>query len=583
MGEVYEARHARLAGRYAVKVIRRDVVALSEMAVKRFHREAEITSTLRHPNIVQIIDFNQTADGSPYIVMEYLDGIDLETRIRRRGPMSIGEALPIIEQIASALAAAHGHGVIHRDLKPQNILLVSLSASLPGQPTEFVKVVDFGISKATSAETLTGAPIVMGTPHYMAPEQARAMGEEIDGRADQFALGAITYELLSGRKAFPGDTVTAVIYNVVHEPADSIAAIVGPALDAAVQTALAKERGARYPSMTAYVAGLRAAAGAGGGTGTQLYEGAPSPTMQPRFDAASLPGGTPPGMSPRMPTAAPRTQTATTPSPSDAETVHAAPGKRRPGALLLAALALLLAGGGTAVVLSQRSKPSTGPGPDVTAAAQMIGASVKQALEGERQTLAATVRAAAQVTELHNAAGSHIDAVTFKDLFETEDWWQPYRALAVAVFEGDRLLASNRVSADNAAGWLFWRGKETAATELVTAAGQPPHVAAGIPFGAKTDTRKGAAFGLVLARPLDAGTLAELAKRAGATLLIASDGKRAIASSAAGDVGGTAVAPALVGREAQPLVALPDGRAAVPVPVAPSLWLWSVAPPSGTR
>jgi serine/threonine protein kinase len=575
MGEVYEARHARLSGRYAVKLIRKEFVALSEMAVKRFKREAEVTSSLQHPNIVQVIDFNMTPDGSPYIVMEFVEGIDLETRMRRRGPMPIVEALPIVEQIASALAAAHGHGVIHRDLKPQNVLLVSLSVSLPGQGAEFVKVVDFGISKATSAETLTGAPIVMGTPHYMAPEQARGMGEEIDGRADQFALGAMTYELLSGRKAFPGETVTAVIYNVVHEPPEPLTALVGPLLDGVLQTALAKERGARFASMTAFVSALRAAATATGSlqrTGTQgglqqppiLQPDAYSAAAQASVGGARAPAsGAPVGLAPATPAPSNRTETTLK--------------TQRRRTWLAAVLALLAIGGGVGAWVVMRSKP--GLAVDSPAAATMRAA-LKEVLAGERSTLATAVQSAARVTELHNAAHSHIDALTFRDLFDTEDWWQPYKGLAVAVFEGERLLASSRVAEATAAGWVLWRRGESVTTEILAADkadGQPAYLAAGVPFGAK---RPPAGFGLVLARPLDQAALSGLATRAGAALLAITDGKRVVVSS---DPNASAAASVLVGREGQPAIALPDGRTAFPLVVGNGLWLWSVAPRADAR
>ncbi|HEY0714308.1 MAG TPA: serine/threonine-protein kinase, partial [Polyangia bacterium] len=260
MGEVYEAGHARLSGRYAVKVIRREVIELDPVTVQRFRREAEIMSSLRHPNIVQIIDFNETADGSPFIVMEYLEGSDLQTRMTQRGPMPVSEALFIVEQVASALGAAHERGVVHRDLKPANIFLVPLPVAIAGNPTEFVKVLDFGISKVRSAGTLTGEMNVMGTPHYMAPEQVRLEPEEIDGRCDQFALATVCYELLSGRKPFAGDTVEGVLFSVVHENPRSLAPVVGEKIDKVLATALSKGRSKRYPSINAFVAALRSAA-----------------------------------------------------------------------------------------------------------------------------------------------------------------------------------------------------------------------------------------------------------------------------------------------------------------------------------
>ena len=122
MGEVYEATHSRLAGRYAIKVLLREV-AERPSAFERFQREAEVTSSLRHPGIVQVLDFNQADDGSPFIVMEYLDGESLAARLRREKSFTPAQTLDIVDQVASALSAAHERGIVHRDLKPENVFL----------------------------------------------------------------------------------------------------------------------------------------------------------------------------------------------------------------------------------------------------------------------------------------------------------------------------------------------------------------------------------------------------------------------------------------------------------------------------
>jgi tRNA A-37 threonylcarbamoyl transferase component Bud32 len=254
MGEVYEASHARLAGRYAVKVLLGEIVARAEI-MQRFTREAEVTSALRHPNIVQVLDFNVTPDGNPYLVMEYLDGIELAEEIRRGGAMPVERVLDLVGQLASGLAAAHGQGVVHRDLKPQNMFLVKL----PGD-REVIKMVDFGISKVREATTkLTMEAAILGTPQYMAPEQAQGKLDEITDRTDQFALGAITYELCAGRPAFAGGSVASILYQVVHqqpEPLAKVAPSVGPAVEAVVGRALAKAQADRYPSVLAFHAEL---------------------------------------------------------------------------------------------------------------------------------------------------------------------------------------------------------------------------------------------------------------------------------------------------------------------------------------
>jgi serine/threonine protein kinase/ABC-type Fe3+ transport system substrate-binding protein len=247
MGEVYEATHDRLAGRYAVKVLLAEIMSRRDV-FQRFRREAEVTSGLRHPNIVQVLDFNVTPDGHPYLVMEYLDGIELAAEIAKVGPMPPSRVLDIVGQIASALTAAQNHKIVHRDLKPQNLFLVHL----PGEDREVVKVVDFGISKVREATTkLTQESAIMGTPQYMAPEQAQGKITQIDERTDEFALAAITYELFTGKPAFQGESVPSILYQVVHEqpePVSHVTPMVEPEVDAVVLKALSKSPSDRYPS-----------------------------------------------------------------------------------------------------------------------------------------------------------------------------------------------------------------------------------------------------------------------------------------------------------------------------------------------
>ena len=219
MGEVYLATHARLPGRYAVKLLLPELAENRE-AFTRFCREAEIMSELRHPNIVQIFDFNIAPDERPYFVMEYLEGRDLEARLAS-GPLPLAAVVRIVNAVASALAVAHAHGVVHRDLKPSNIFL----ATINGQTDELVKVLDFGISKIRSApQQLVSSTNMMGTPPYMAPEQVRGHVDAIDGRTDQFALGVIAYRMLTGQEAFRGDDVgVAAVPGRAREPAADLA------------------------------------------------------------------------------------------------------------------------------------------------------------------------------------------------------------------------------------------------------------------------------------------------------------------------------------------------------------------------
>jgi serine/threonine protein kinase len=259
MGEVYEASHARLAGRYAVKLLLADVRGRPELFA-RFKREAEVTSGLRHPNIVHVVDFNMTDEGYPYLVMEFLDGIDLAAEIEARAPLPLPRVVDLVAQVGSALTAAHAHRVVHRDLKPHNLVLVRL----PGDGREVVKVVDFGISKVREATTkITQESTVMGTPHYMAPEQALGRIDEIDARTDQFALAAIAYEALTGHEPFRGQSPSAVLYQVVHEeppPMLRYNPLLPPAVEAVIRRGLAKRREERFASVRELCAELEWAA-----------------------------------------------------------------------------------------------------------------------------------------------------------------------------------------------------------------------------------------------------------------------------------------------------------------------------------
>ena len=258
MGAVYEGVQLRLNKRVAIKLMARDLAANRE-ALARFHREAEITSHLGHPHLVTVIDFGQAESGEPYLVMEYLEGEDLDHRLRRVGRLPIETTVHVIRQVASALNAAHDQGVVHRDLKPGNVFLVQI----PGEP-DFVKVLDFGISKMKAARTqLTSASAVMGTPNYMSPEQATGMLDDIDHHADQWALACIAWEMLLGRCPFVADEAAALLYQIINLDPHPLAPRV-PGLPSAVETvlrrALRKKPAERFSSMREFSRELEAAA-----------------------------------------------------------------------------------------------------------------------------------------------------------------------------------------------------------------------------------------------------------------------------------------------------------------------------------
>jgi eukaryotic-like serine/threonine-protein kinase len=256
MGAVWAAEHLRLPGRQvAVKVLLSPGVASGE-AFARFRREAEIASRLGHPHIVQVLDFHTLPTGEPYIILELLQGETLAQRLQR-GPVPLEETLTITRQVGSALQAAHRAGVVHRDLKPDNVFLCTPQEEMPGPN---VKVLDFGISKIRGSQTVaTQDAVLMGTPQYMAPEQALGKNTSIDARTDVFALGAIVYEMLSGTPAFAGSSLAEVVYKVVHAQPQPLAQLrTGLPLNvlSAVDRALQKDTAHRPPDVSAFVAEL---------------------------------------------------------------------------------------------------------------------------------------------------------------------------------------------------------------------------------------------------------------------------------------------------------------------------------------
>jgi serine/threonine-protein kinase len=263
MGAVWRARHQRLRDKQvAIKVLHASVAQSSGPghggeAWQRFKREAEIAARIGHPNIVDVLDFDTLPSGEPYIVLELLRGRSLRDRLAQ-GSLPVAEAFDIARQIGSALQAAHALGVIHRDLKPENVFLVPTDSG--GVIRDHVKVLDFGISKLKGSQTLqTQEAVVLGTPQYMAPEQATGRNAEVDAQTDVFALAAIVHELLLGRPPFVADTPLGVMWKVVYEPTPPL----GPQLPhlsaqavAAIERALRKDKQERWPSVSAFIEAL---------------------------------------------------------------------------------------------------------------------------------------------------------------------------------------------------------------------------------------------------------------------------------------------------------------------------------------
>ena len=197
MGTVYEARHATLSRRFAIKFMQPEY-ALRPNSLLRFENEAKLAGSLEHPNLAAVMDYGRAEDGSPYLVMEYLDGEDCARLLQRTGPMPVARAVDIVSQTCRGLAVAHGAGVVHRDLKPENLFVTHA-----GDGRDLVKVLDFGIAKLRSqdATSVTGSTI-MGTCYYMSPEQARDTSE-VDERADVWSLGACCTSCSAGASRSP--------------------------------------------------------------------------------------------------------------------------------------------------------------------------------------------------------------------------------------------------------------------------------------------------------------------------------------------------------------------------------------------
>lgn len=215
MGAVYEGLNTRIQRRVAIKVLHGNV-ASNQDAVQRFEREAQAAGRIGSKHIVQVLDLGDLPGGERYMVMEFLDGIDLTRRIRAHGQMSPRELYPIAVQVLEGLIAAHEADIIHRDLKPDNVFIVP-----EGEAADFVKILDFGISKFNvqgGEFSMTQTGIVMGTPYYMSPEQARG-SRDLDHRTDIYSLGVILYEALSGRVPHSAETFNELIIKIVLEDA----------------------------------------------------------------------------------------------------------------------------------------------------------------------------------------------------------------------------------------------------------------------------------------------------------------------------------------------------------------------------
>ena len=262
MSTVYRAFDETLEREVAIKVLHGHI-SEDEAALERFRREARTVARLSHPHVVMVIDAGED-DGHPYIVFEHVRGETLKDRIKREGPLPVAEAIAYAIEIGRALQAAHERGLVHRDVKPQNVLIDEEGRA---------KVTDFGIALGIEREQLTGAGKVIGTTDYVSPEQA--MGKEVTGQSDIYSLGIVLYEMLTGTVPFTGDNHVTVAMKHIHEGLPDVQSRrpeVSAALASMVDRATAKECSARYPSMADFVRDLEEvltyeSARSGGATG----------------------------------------------------------------------------------------------------------------------------------------------------------------------------------------------------------------------------------------------------------------------------------------------------------------------------
>jgi serine/threonine-protein kinase len=256
MGEVYEVEHIRFGRRLALKRLLPQF-ADNAAIVDRFQREARAAAMIGNTHIIEVTDMGELPDGSPYIVLEYLDGEDLKQLFYREGPLPVARTVRIALQVCDALAAAHAKGIVHRDLKPANVFLVKDRA-------DFVKILDFGISKILEHSSeedghLTSTGQALGTPYYMSLEQAQGK-KDIDGRADIYSVGVILFVMLTGELPFQSNTFMSIMMELLSQepPAPrSLRPDLPPELERVILTAMARDRQYRYQTIEELAAALR--------------------------------------------------------------------------------------------------------------------------------------------------------------------------------------------------------------------------------------------------------------------------------------------------------------------------------------
>jgi len=613
MGDVYRAHDAKLNRDVAVKTMA-ELYASDDQLVQRFQREAQSAAALNHPNVVTVFDFG-SEQGKFYLAMELLDGADLKELIASRSLNDLWDKLDVMEQIAEGLAYAHKQGVVHRDLKPANIRVL---------PNGRVKIMDFGLARIGSSD-MTRAGMVMGTPNYMSPEQVR--GTKADARSDIFSLGAVFYELLSGKKAFNADSMHTILYKVLEEEPEPVRNWV-PGLPAPfvafVERCLAKDPANRYPhagEMRDALRKVREALASGeytlaaGADGT-IADGnldpsaptvmAPGTVMAPHAaeraattGAAALaltPAATPAAetLKGNAKTLSGRSRTRMSPPPSAAPAAEADARSRWPvyvgGAAVVAVLAV-----GAVVALRGRITPAPTP-PPADATTDQVGA-LKEALVGNQVELArvdlenkdykgAIGRAqralaldpssaeARQVLDQATRTSAELEAVALeaKTAFDAGDTDHATRALArVLALDPRHPIAGELTAALN----VHFRKQAEDARRMADEArreAEPFRSAAPEGFAQADRTVRDAAallqrdeFAVATQKFLESRDGYERARRT------AEAAARAAAAAAARAAAAAAVPTTLAARNVPPPVTLPPPVATLPAPTLPAV------------
>ncbi len=342
MGEVWAADDIRLARVVACKILRPELTGDPEF-LGRFRTEARITASLNHPGICAVYDYGEVSGadhyltGTAYLVMELISGESLSSVLNRLGRLSVGRTLDVLEQTGNALQQAHARALVHRDIKPGNLLIT---------PGGQVKITDFGIAKVAHEAPVTRSGMVMGTAQYISPEQAA--GREASPASDIYSLGVVAYECLAGRLPFHSDNTVAIALAHVRDAPPPLPDDVPPPVARLVMTMLAKDPAARYPNGAVLA---RAAGELRAGGGRELAGPRPHPAPRPTLVAPALRadvGAPPPARSTRAalppPPRPPSPVRGSVPPPAPAARTAAAAGRHTGLSVLLAVLVVILAG-----------------------------------------------------------------------------------------------------------------------------------------------------------------------------------------------------------------------------------------------